>query len=165
MVNKSSRYGVLMYIALALLAFLIPSNIMDYGYGAIFLMFLFFIGSWLAILRYMWYHNVEDDGKQWPDLLVYDMIYMLGLAIIVHIMIGQTEYTVFRETIEANVFKFIYYFLLIVAVVIKFSLMRTRLQFFYRFVIKVLFVSLNVFSVQLFFTIWWGIRNLGQGFR
>lgn len=165
MVNKSSKIGVGLYIVLLLLAFLTPKGIMDQSYFVILLFLLFFIIIWLRILKYMWYHNIEDDGKQWVDFLAYDMIYMVGLALIIHIMIYQTGFTVFRDTRESQVFKYIYYTLLFLAVIIKFSLMRTRFQFFYRFVIKVMFVSLNVFSVQLFFSIWWGIRNLGQGFK
>ena len=165
MVNKSSTLGIGLYLILVILAFFTPNNIMDYSYGIILIFLLFFIISWLRILRHMWYHNVEDDGKQWKDFLAYDMIYMLGLALIIHIMIWQTDYAVFRETREANVFAVIYYSMLVIAVIVKFSLMRTKFQFFYRFVIKVMFISLNVFSVQLFFSIWWGIRNLGQGFR
>ena len=164
MVNKSSKHGVLIYLGLVLLAFFTPKNIMDSSYIGILAFYLFFFIIWARTLRHMWYYNIEDDPRQWKDFLAYDMIYMLGLPILVHIFMFKIGEPLFRETRNDMIFQFGYYFMIISAVIIKFGLMRTRFQFFYRFVIMLLFILANALITHFFFNIWYGLNHMGQGF-
>ncbi len=164
MINKSSYISLGLYTVLILLSLLTPKSLMSYGYMTVLLFNLFFIIAWLRILKYMEYNIISDHPKHWKDALAFDMLYMVGLPLIMHIVFYKVGEPLFRDDIASVFNQYVYYIILFIAVLLKFSFMRTKHQYFYRFAIRVLFVSINVFTIQIFFSTWWGINNLGQGF-
>lgn len=164
MVNESSKKGSLYFLLLCASTILVPRGLFDFSYLGFSVIILFYIIVWWKILRYMWLYNIEDDPKQWKDLMVYDLIYMLGLPILTHLIVLVVGDSMWREGRGYLIVQVMYFALLFIGAIFKFSLMRTKFQYFYRFVITMAFIISNIFSVWLIYNLWYGIHNLGQGF-
>jgi hypothetical protein len=164
MVNESSRRGSLYFLLLMAVTIITPRNLMSFNYLFFTLYLGIYVVIWWKILRYMWLYNIEDDPRQWVDFLVYDLIYMIGLPVIIHLIAFWVGESLWRDGMYNLVVQIAYYGMLLFTVFLKFVLMRSRFQFFYRYVITLLFILGNAIILNQIYTIWYGLNYMGQGF-
>lgn len=155
-----TRKALLAYTGLALSALLVPNNFVHYSQVAFTFLIGVYVILWYKILRYLWFRtNSQDDKDRW-DYLIFDIIYIVGLPIILNLMVVGIGRGLFVELYMAV----IYYLVVVVILLVKLALMKSRVYHMVRFVITLLFLMMNVIVLQQIFNIWYGVNYLGQGF-
>ena len=84
--KPSTRKALQFYGLLALSAFLVPKNFVTYNQFVFTFIIVAYVFGWYRVLRYLWFRSNSNDDKYRWDFLVYDLIYILGLPIILNIM-------------------------------------------------------------------------------
>jgi len=158
--KPSTRKALQFYGLLALSAFLVPKNFVTYNQFVFTFIIVAYVFGWYRVLRYLWFRSNSNDDKYRWDFLVYDLIYILGLPIILNIMMIKVGRPLFVHAYIA----WIYYLAISIILPVKLLMMRTRFYYMVRFVILMLFFLLNVVVIQQIFNIWYGVHFLGQGF-
>ncbi len=159
--NTHTKYSLLAYITLVCSIFLIPKSFIYYSYFP----YLFIIGGyifvWIMILRYM--RNNNDMEYSWIsiDILVFDLIYILGLPIIFNLLMYHAGEELWPIHVLAN----IYYICIGIITVIKIISFKTRHSGMVRFSILILFPLANLVVINQIFNVWYIINYMSAGFN
>ena len=159
--NTHTKYSLLAYITLVCSIILIPKNFIYYSYFPYLLIIGGYIFVWVKILRYM--RNNNDMEYDWIslDILIFDLLYILGLPIIFNLLM----YRAGEELWPIHILAYIYYICIGIIAIIKVISFKTRHAGMVRFSILFLFPLANLVVINQIFNVWYVINFLSGGYN
>jgi|GEM_PF-3481958 len=157
----NTKNGIKMYLLLLFTSFFVPKDIMYYPYLPVMMVVVFYVGSWLFILKYIGGNYGQDSKTGDIDYLYYDLLRLIGLPIIFYIIIEKTGLPFWEEP----VIEIFYLFWLTVVVIFKIINYKNKHSGIVRFVTIWLTPIINIVIINQFLTVWFIWTYLSFGYR